>query len=81
MGRNDKVLIISGCPRKNKNCHSVVKELVKKFEENEINYKVLDIYKMDIDYCTACGACEKTGYCRIKERVCKRWKKLLKRDL
>ena len=50
MGRNDKVLIINGSPRKNKNCHSVVKELVKKFEENEINYKVLDIYKMDIDY-------------------------------
>ena len=67
MGRNDKVLIINGSPRKNKNCHSVVKELVKKFEENEINYKVLDIYKMDIDYCTACGACEKTGYCRIKD--------------
>ncbi|MFR3071436.1 MAG: hypothetical protein ACLTK8_00750 [Paeniclostridium sp.] len=39
MGRNDKVLIINGSPRKNKNCHSVVKELVKKFEENEINYK------------------------------------------
>ena len=67
MGRNDKVLIINGSPRKNKNCQSVVKELVKKFEENEINYKVLDIYKMDIDYCTACGACEKTGYCRIKD--------------
>ena len=67
MGRNDKVLIINGSPRKSKNCHSVVKELVKKFEENEINYKVLDIYKMDIDYCTACGACEKTGYCRIKD--------------
>ena len=67
MGRNDKVLIINGSPRKNKNCHSVVKELVKKFEENEINYKVLDIYKMDIDYCIACGACEKTGYCRIKD--------------
>ena len=45
MGRNDKVLIINGSPRKSKNCHSVVKELVKKFEENEINYKVLDIYK------------------------------------
>ena len=46
-----------------------IEVLVKKFEENEINYKVLDIYKMDIDYCTACGACEKTGYCRIKDEM------------
>ena len=22
---------------------------------------------MNIEYCTACGACEKTGYCRIKD--------------
>ena len=23
--------------------------------------------RMNIEYCTACGACEKTGYCRIKD--------------
>ena len=40
MGRNDKVLIINGSPRKNKNCHSVVKELVKKFE-SEIKKETL----------------------------------------
>ena len=67
MGINDKVLIINGSPRKNKNCSSIIKEIVKKLEENQINYKVLDIYKMNIEYCTACGACEKTGYCRIKD--------------
>lgn len=67
MGKSDKVLIINGSPRRNKNCHYVIKELIKKFEQNGINYKVLDIYKMNIDYCTACGACEKTGHCRIKD--------------
>lgn len=67
MGKSDKVLIINGSPRRNKNCHYVVKELINKFEQNGINYKVLDIYKMNIDYCTACGACEKTGHCRIKD--------------
>lgn len=67
MSKNSKILIINGSPRKNKNCASVVKNIVQKFEENDINYRVLDIYKMNIDYCTACGACEKTGYCRIKD--------------
>lgn len=67
MGKDDKVLIINGSPRKNKNCHYVVNELIKKFEQNEINYKILDIYKMKIDYCIACGVCEKTGHCRIKD--------------
>ena len=62
-----KVLIINGSPRKNKNCSSIIKEITKKFEDNNINYKVLDIYQMNIEYCTACGACEKTGYCRIKD--------------
>lgn len=63
----NKVLIINGSPRKNKNCASIIKEITKKFEENKIDYKVLDIYKMNIEYCTACGACEKTGHCRIKD--------------
>lgn len=67
MGKSDKILIINGSPRRNKNCHYVVKELINKFEQNGINYKVLDIYKMNINYCTACGACEKTGHCRIKD--------------
>ena len=67
MSKNDKVLIINGSPRRNKNCASVIKNIVQKFEENGINYRVLDIYKMNIDYCTACGACEKTGHCRIKD--------------
>ena len=56
MGKNDKVLIINGSPRKNKNCSSIIKEITKKFEDNNINYKVLDIYQMNIEYCTACGA-------------------------
>lgn len=63
----NKVLIINGSPRKNKNCASIIKEITKKLEENKIEYKVLDIYKMNIEYCTACGACEKTGHCRIKD--------------
>ncbi len=29
-GKNDKVLIINGSPRKNKNCSSIIKEITKK---------------------------------------------------
>lgn len=63
----DTVLIINGSPRKHKNCDMIIKNIVEKFEKNNINYKILDLYKMNIDYCTACGACERTGYCRIKD--------------
>ena len=42
MGRNDKLLIINGSPRKIKNCHSVVKELVKKF------ILILNLWKISV---------------------------------
>lgn len=62
-----EVLIINGSPRKNKNCSAVVKSIIKNLDENKITYKVFDIYDMNIEYCTACGFCEKTGFCKFKD--------------
>ena len=67
MGKRDQILIINGSPRKSKNCSKIINNIVEKFQINNIEYEVLDIYKMNIDYCTACDYCCKTGKCRIKD--------------
>lgn len=64
---NPEVLIINGSPRKNKNCSSIINNIINNFKENDISFKVFNIYDMNIEYCTACGFCEKTGYCKYKD--------------
>ena len=67
MYKKNHIIIINGSPRRNKNCSKIIEDITKKLEENNISYEVENIYKMDIDYCNACGYCEKTGKCRIKD--------------
>ena len=67
MNKNHKVLIINGSPRKTKNCSKIIESIINKLDYNKISYKVLNIYEMNIGYCTACGYCEKTGKCVIKD--------------
>lgn len=67
MGKLNKILIINGSPRRSKNCSKIIENITKKLEENQLNYEVLNIYKMNIDYCIACGYCEKTGKCVLKD--------------
>ena len=64
---NPEVLIINGSPRKNKNCFNMINEITKELIDSKISYKVFDIYDMNIEYCTACGFCEKTGYCKFRD--------------
>lgn len=64
---NPEILIINGSPRKNKNCVIIINNIIDKLKSNDITYKVFDIYNMNIEYCTACGFCEKTGYCKFKD--------------
>lgn len=67
MDMKDKILIINGSPRRSKNCSQIIENITKKLDENKLNYEVLNIYKMNIDYCTACGYCDRTGKCVIKD--------------
>lgn len=62
-----EILIINGSPRKNKNCFKIANEVNNVLIENNLTSQIFNIYDMDIDYCTACGFCDKTGYCRIKD--------------
>lgn len=62
-----EILIINGSPRKNKNCANVIKAITKNLESENITYEIFNIYDMNIEYCTACGFCEKTGYCKFRD--------------
>ncbi|MCR8745390.1 flavodoxin family protein [Romboutsia lituseburensis] len=62
-----EILIINASPRKNKNCFKITNEVNNVLIESDITSHIFNIYDMDIDYCTACGFCDKTGYCRIKD--------------
>lgn len=69
MSKEGKILIINGSPRRSKNCNKIIEDITNKLDENKLNYEVLNIYKMNIDYCTACGYCERTGKCIIKDEM------------
>ncbi|MGL5346446.1 MAG: flavodoxin family protein [Peptostreptococcaceae bacterium] len=62
-----EILIINGSARKGKNCFNISRHIEEELTKNNIRAKVFDIYDMDIEYCTACGFCEKTGYCKFKD--------------
>lgn len=64
---NKDILIINASPRKNGNCFNISKEIEDELSKANITYTIFNIYDMNIDYCTACGFCDKTGYCRIKD--------------
>lgn len=68
MGKTE-ILIINASPRKNKNCYFISNVISSKLKEKNINSKIFNIYDMEIEYCNACGFCEKTGYCRIKDEM------------
>lgn len=64
-----EILIINASPRKGKNCSQIAKVISNKLDSKNISNKIFNIYDMDIEYCTACGFCDKTGYCRIKDEM------------
>ena len=63
---NIDILIINGSPRKNKNCFKISQHIADTLNKNIISNKIFNIYDMNIEYCTACGFCEKTGFCKLR---------------
>ena len=66
---NIEVLIINASPRKNKNCFFISDIISSKLKARNIISKIFNVYDMNIEYCNACGFCEKTGYCKIKDEM------------
>jgi multimeric flavodoxin WrbA len=62
-----EILIINGSARKGKNCFKLSNIIEEKLNKNNITAKVFNIYDMNIEYCTACGFCDKKGYCKYND--------------
>ncbi|MCF0146694.1 MAG: flavodoxin family protein [Eubacterium sp.] len=63
------VLIVNGSPRENGNTTAALAEMCKVFEAEGIETTILNIGKMDIRGCIACGACSGTGKCCFNDIV------------
>ena len=64
-----KVLIINGSPRVNGNTSIAVNEMVKVFNEEDIETDVVMIGNKAIRGCIACGSCYKNGKCVFDDAV------------
>jgi multimeric flavodoxin WrbA len=64
-----KVLIINASPRVNGNTSIAVKELVKTFEDQDVQTEVVQIGANAIRGCIACGKCSRLGKCVFDDAV------------
>ena len=64
-----KVLIINGSPRKEGNTCIALDEMVKVFNESNVESEVIQIGNADIRGCIACGTCRERGKCVFDDMV------------
>ena len=64
-----KVLLINGSPRKGGNTAIALDEMVKVFEAEGIETRVIQVGNAAIRGCIACGACAKAGKCIFDDAV------------
>ncbi len=75
-----KVLIINGSPRNGGNCSILIDEMVKQFNEVDVETEVLVIGNKPLPGCIACGYCHEHGECVRKDIVNEAAKKLADSD-
>lgn len=64
-----KVLIINGSPRIDGNTTIAINELIKTFDNEEIETEIVQIGNKDIRGCVACYKCYETGMCVFNDLV------------
>ncbi|MCR5792635.1 MAG: flavodoxin family protein [Lachnospiraceae bacterium] len=64
-----KVLILNGSPRVGGNTSVAVEELVKTFQEENVETEVVRVGNENIRGCIACGSCGATGKCVFDDAV------------
>ncbi|MBE5951476.1 MAG: flavodoxin family protein [Lachnospiraceae bacterium] len=64
-----KVLIFNGSPHTNGNTAAAIEEMVKVFEEEQVEVEVLQVGNQQIRGCMGCGACYKLGKCVFDDAV------------
>lgn len=69
MDKKLKVLLLNGSPRKDGNTALALREMEKIFEQSGVEYETVQIGKMDVRGCVACGSCAQTGKCVFNDIV------------
>ena len=64
-----KVLILNGSPHANGNTATAIEEMVKVFEEEQVEVEVMQVGSQQIRGCMGCGACYKLGKCVFDDVV------------
>lgn len=67
MSKPLKVLILNGSPHADGNIALAIKELESVFHESGVETEVVQVGKMNMRGCVACGLCRKTGICAITD--------------
>ena len=64
-----KVLMLNGSPHEHGSTYTALHEMEKIFAEEGIETELVQIGKLDIRGCLACGQCRRTGKCAIDDVV------------
>ncbi len=69
MAEKLKVLILNGSPRENGNTSIAIREMESVFAQNGVETKTVQIGRMDVRGCIACGSCAEKGKCVFDDIV------------
>ena len=76
-----KIIGINASPKDNaSNTLHLVKSVLEGAESEGAETELVDLYKLHIEYCTACGACYATGECPLFDDFTELFEKLLNAD-
>lgn len=76
----NKVLGISGSPRRNGNTELLLKELLNGAEASGLEVELVILGELSISPCTSCDSCQKDGQCVINDDMQLMYGKLLEAD-
>jgi multimeric flavodoxin WrbA len=78
-----KVFAIFGGPRINKNTDNLLKAYIKGMEGSNVELEItrMNLRDLNINYCTGCYACAKTGECIFEDDMQKVYEKLEESDI
>ncbi|OPJ56837.1 flavodoxin family protein [Alkalithermobacter paradoxus] len=69
------ILLINASPRKSKNCYQALCNIKSTLEKENVDYEIINIWEMNIEYCNACGYCSAKGVCHINDDMKSLYKK------